>query len=322
VSARSAPRWRTGRVPRSRGLRAGGRILLRRLVVLAALAAALVAGYTFWLRDSGLVAVENVTIEGLSGKDAPRVRAALTAAARDTTTLHLDRAAIARAVAGYPAVASIVVEPDFPHGVTIHVNQRAAAALVVAGGREIPTAADGTFLPDAGGRRLPRIELGRAPSAARLGPGTARAAAAIAGAIPPALAGRVQTLESDGARGVVVPLEDGPELVFGSGVRARAKWAAAARVLADPDADGAAYIDVRIPERPAAGGLPVDTVDPVAPADATAPETSAPTAGQQATPPAAQPQQAAPVAPRQVAPQGPVTPPAGSGGGATPNAQP
>ena len=39
-----------------------------------------------------------------------------------------------------------------------------------------------------------------------------------------------------------------------------------ARVLADPDAAGATYIDVRLPGRPAAGGLPAATLAPVAPA--------------------------------------------------------
>ena len=56
-------------------------------------------------------------------------------------------------------------------------------------------------------------------------------------------------------------LSDGPELIFGDASRVRAKWIAAARVLADPDAAGATYIDVRLPDRPAAGGLPGATVD-------------------------------------------------------------
>jgi cell division protein FtsQ len=43
--------------------------------------------------------------------------------------------------------------------------------------------------------------------------------------------------------------------VFGSRDNAAAKWAAAARVLADPSAAGATYLDLRIPGRVAAGGL-------------------------------------------------------------------
>jgi cell division protein FtsQ len=53
----------------------------------------------------------------------------------------------------------------------------------------------------------------------------------------------------------LVELRRGPELVFGDPTRARAKWAAAARVLAEPSAKGAVYLDIRVPERVAAGGV-------------------------------------------------------------------
>ena len=47
------------------------------------------------------------------------------------------------------------------------------------------------------------------------------------------------------------------------------------RILADPEAAGASYIDVRLPGRPAAGGLPAETLAPVAPAGSA--ELAAPT---------------------------------------------
>ena len=51
--------------------------------------------------------------------------------------------------------------------------------------------------------------------------------------------------------------------MFGDGEDARAKWTAAARVLAEPSAAGATYLDLRIPGRVAAGGLaPVPRRDP------------------------------------------------------------
>ena len=43
-------------------------------------------------------------------------------------------------------------------------------------------------------------------------------------------------------------------MIFGDGRRAHAKWIAATRILADPEAEAATYIDVRLPGRPAAGG--------------------------------------------------------------------
>ncbi|MET0811192.1 MAG: hypothetical protein ABWY65_08780, partial [Thermoleophilaceae bacterium] len=106
-----------------------------------------------------------------------------------------------------------------------------------------------------------------------------------------------------------------PELIFGDARRARAKWAAAARVLADPEARGASYIDLRIPGRPAAGGLPAETVAPVAPAGHTATTVPNP-AGAAATGAPAAPGTETPAAPEDapatVAPS-PTTPPAGTG---------
>ena len=43
--------------------------------------------------------------------------------------------------------------------------------------------------------------------------------------------------------------------MFGSDEDAAAKWRAAARVLAETSAQGATYLDLRIPGRVAAGGL-------------------------------------------------------------------
>ena len=47
----------------------------------------------------------------------------------------------------------------------------------------------------------------------------------------------------------------GPQLFFGTPNRSEAKWIATARVLAEPSSAGAVYLDVRVPERVAAGGL-------------------------------------------------------------------
>jgi cell division protein FtsQ len=96
----------------------------------------------------------------------------------------------------------------------------------------------------------------------------------------------------------VVELRDGPELIFGSAHRVRAKWIAATRVLADPESAGATYIDVTLPGRPAAGGLAAETLSPVAPAGT---EGASPDA---ATPPAATVDPAT----EQLAPAAPTTP--------------
>ena len=53
--------------------------------------------------------------------------------------------------------------------------------------------------------------------------------------------------------GVRVSVRQGPVIQFGAPTRLAAKWAAATRVLADHGSGGARFIDVRLPERPAAG---------------------------------------------------------------------
>ena len=56
-------------------------------------------------------------------------------------------------------------------------------------------------------------------------------------------------------QGLAATLESGPKLYFGGGSRLAAKWGAAAQVLADRTSKGASYLDLRVPERPVAGGL-------------------------------------------------------------------
>jgi cell division protein FtsQ len=299
------------------------------LLVLALLGLALAAGYQFWLRDSSFVAVEDVKVSGLTTKDAERVRAALESAGQTMTTLNVDRALLEQAVAHYPVVRRLEISADFPHGLRIRVVEHHPAALVELGDDQVPVAGDGTILrgmPVEG--RLPMIDTEVTARAERLSSSAALHAARVAGAAPSPLRSRIEAIEARKEDGIVVQLHEGPELIFGDGRRAEAKWIAATRVLADPEAEGATYIDVRLPGRPAAGGLPSATVVPVAPAgtplapsagtvptDPTAPVTGVtpPTPGTTATPAApvtgATPDAAAPpVTPVPTTPTQPQTP--------------
>ena len=223
----------------------------------------LAAGYQFWLRDSSLVAVEDVTVTGLTTKDAARVRAALVSAGHSMTTLHVQQDELEQAIAAYPVVRAIEVRSDFPHGLQIHVIEHRPAALV----NGLPVAGDGTILrglPVEG--RLPKIEARGDVHGDRLEDPAALHAARVAGAAPAPLRPRLDRIDVRSQDGIVVEMREGPEIIFGDATRVRAKWLAATRVLADPEAEGATYIDVRLPGRPAAGGLPAATVAPVAPA--------------------------------------------------------
>lgn len=246
--------------------------LRRRVLVVLAACLVLAAGFQFWLRDSPLVAVEDVKVTGLTTKDAARVKAALTSAAHTMTTLHVDQAGLEDAIAAYPVVRTLEVQADFPHGLEIHVVEHRPAALV--GG--LPVAGDGTVLrglPVEG--RLPAIDARGKLDGDRLSDPAALHAAHVAGGAPAPLRGRLERIDVRAEEGIVVELRDGPELIFGDARRVRAKWIAAVRILADPKAAGASYIDVRLPGRPAAGGLPAETLAPVAPAGSA--ELAAPT---------------------------------------------
>jgi cell division protein FtsQ len=251
----------------------------RRALMVLAVCLLLAAGYQFWLRDSSLVAVDDVTVTGLTTKDAPRVRAALASAAHTMTTLHVDQADLERAIAAYPVVRALEVHADFPDKLEIHVVEHRPAALV--GG--LPVAGDGTILrglPVEGS--LPEIEARGKLDGARLTDPVSLHAARVAGGAPAPLRGRLERIDMRSEQGIVVELRDGPDLIFGNATRLRAKWIAAVRILADPEAAGASYIDVSLPGRPAAGGLPAETLAPVAPAGAA--DIAAPTGATPAAP--------------------------------------
>lgn len=305
----------------------------RRVLVVLAVCAVLAAGYQFWLRDSSLVAVEDVKVTGLTTKDAERVRAALVSEAHTMTTLHVEQSELEDAITAYPVVRALEVQADFPHGLAIRVVEHRPAAIVAG----LPVAGDGTILrglPVEG--RLPEIEARGKLGGDRLSDPAALHAARVAGGAPMALRGRLERVDVRAEQGIVVEMRDGPELIFGDARHVRAKWIAAVRVLADPKAAGASYIDVRLPGRPAAGGLPAATLAPVAPAgtevlpppietDTAAPvvdpateQLAPPTStGESATPPAGT-DPSAQAAPAPVAPAPVPTDSTGAGGASPP----
>jgi cell division protein FtsQ len=239
---------------RRRRARAGPLARLPRGLAALALVAALAGGGGYlWLRDSGLVAVSDVWVTGVSGRDAPAIRRALGAAAKDMTTMHVRLDQLRTAVGPYPIVKDLRVETDFPHGMRIHVVEHDPVAAVLVAGRRVPVAADGTLLDgQPAGSQLVLLDIPSANGGGRLTDRRALAAVKVMGAAPPKLRGFVTGI-TRGAEGLTVSLRDGPIVQFGDSARPRAKWAAAARVLADPRSAGASYLDVRAPERPVAG---------------------------------------------------------------------
>ncbi len=222
------------------------------------LVAVLACGYFLWLRDSSLVAVTDVEIAGLTAGDRDAIVAELTDAGEEMTTLHVQPQLVERAAAAFPTIESVSVDAGFPHSLRIEVAERRPAMLVSSGDREVPIAADGTVLAglevsEQVRAELPAIELDKLPVRGKVG-GEPLQQALIAGAAPEPLQALIEKLGYDDDHGVVVTLRGGIPVFFGSGARADAKWEAASAVLADPSLDALDYLDVRVPERPSAGG--------------------------------------------------------------------
>ena len=231
---------------------------MKRLKIGLAVAAllALAGGGWIWLRDSGLVRVHDVEISGLTASDGEQVRGALAVAAQSMTTLHVRERALREAVARFPSVGDLKVHADFPHRLAIQViERRPVAALAQPGATRVPVTAKGVILRGiTADRDLPSVFVSHPPTGPRVTEKPVLHALVVASEAPDALLAKTAQLDIDD-RGVVVAMHNGPDLVFGTDERARAKWLAAARVLAEPSAQGATYLDLRIPGRVAAGGL-------------------------------------------------------------------
>jgi cell division protein FtsQ len=233
------------------------RVRMRVRVVVAFVAAVLLLGGVWlWLRDSSLVAVQRVSITGVSGPNADQIRAVLTRAARNMTTLDVRVGQLRLAVAPYPVVKDVQVSTRFPHGLRIRVVEQLPVAALEAGGRSIAAAGDGTVLHDVSTASLPVIAVPVLPGGSRVNERPALDALALLSVSPPRLLSRMAQVTNDPSHGLVVQLRSGPSLYFGDGSDLAAKWVAATDVLADPSSAGATYIDVTDPARPAAGVSP------------------------------------------------------------------
>jgi cell division protein FtsQ len=244
-----------------------------RIALLAILIAIPLLGGSYQLlRHSSLTAVEHVQVRGLAavhGADTAAIETALTGATHGMSTLAVSPAALRAAVAAYPIVGAVRVHPSFPHGLRIEVVERPPVAALVVNGAGTAVAADGVVLgPGFLSSSLPLVNAGKSAAASAsagtntMPPvgGSVRGASllgalTILGAAPGQLAREV-TRVYEGPKGLTVVLRGNLLAYFGDATRPHAKWLSLVRVLADPSSAGASYIDVRLPERPAAGFAP------------------------------------------------------------------
>jgi cell division protein FtsQ len=243
----------------------------------AVLAGLIVLGsiYWLWFRDSSFVRVHKVEVSGLSGPQARVIRSALVDAGLAQTTLHVSIADLRAAVGDFPVVRGVTAQGEFPHKLRVQVELNMPVAVLQTPSGRRPVAADGLFLPDVPvAATLPVLTVKAVLPAKRVTAGAAFDLVRVVGIAPEPLRARIRSVDFKPGSGIVAKLAAGPDLIFGDASRLPAKWMAAARVLAAAGARGASYIDLRLPERPAAGGLATTTVLPLAPAGQTAATTT------------------------------------------------
>lgn len=222
------------------------------IVALLALLAA--GGGYLWFRDSSFVAVQQVEIAGVHGPDAGLLESELSTEAKKMSTLDFNQSALQASVARYHLVRDLTVTSSFPHTMRIVVSERLPVAILSEGGTTATVAGDGTILgAGVSSHGLPILSAPILPSPGeRVSEGKLRSFLTVLGAAPKPLLHLVSSIY-EGREGITVKMDNGLLVYFGDDTRPHAKWASFAAVLSDPSSAGANYIDVQIPERPAAG---------------------------------------------------------------------
>ena len=159
----------------------------RRFVVLLfsllALAIALGATWFFWFKDSSLVAIEQIRINGLTElqdeSEAAEIERATISTVGQMTTLNASEADLEEALTGFPRVADTDLRTDFPDSATVVISVREDGSVLGEGSQALLIADDGTILgsaegleeelpalggerPEAGATRLEGRQLGEA----------------------------------------------------------------------------------------------------------------------------------------------------------------
>jgi cell division protein FtsQ len=263
---RSRIGWRGAQLPglgRARGALSGPlaalarRRRLRIALLCALVALPLLGGAWMWLRHSSFVAVEHVRVTGAHGTQAPAIESALSEAAKHQSTLDASAAQLEKAVARFPAVAAVHVSTSFPHSMRIAVVERTPVAALLVGGTPVAIGADGTALgTGVQTAALPTVADDVAPPSGELDRNPlVLEALTVLGAAPHAVR-KYLARAYFSPRGLTVATQNGLLIYFGDATRPHAKWLALAAVLAEPTSAGALYVDVRSPERAAAGFAP------------------------------------------------------------------
>lgn len=225
-------------------------------VSVVALLLILGAGWLFLVPVIPWFKVDQTAVVGLKGdsREVIEIEAAVRQATIGLSTLRPDEGRLDEALSRFPRVADIRLETDFPDAATVRVELREDGSVAEASPDDLLVATDGRVLGKVDRTRSGALPmLGAGPVSEEPGErleGEVLDQALVAGAAPPELRSFIEIVET-GDSGVEVRLTDGSVLIFGDPSEARAKWAAAATVIADPELTGGiSAIDVSVPGRP------------------------------------------------------------------------
>jgi cell division protein FtsQ len=254
---RTGRSWTGLRAPRAALARALGERRTRVALLCVILAVPALVGGWMWFRKSSFVAVHTVNVSGVQGPQAAAIESALRSAGRSMSTLDVNLAALRSAVSPFVEVREVRASGSFPHTLDVRVIEQLPVAALLSGGTRTAVAADGVVLgPGLLSPGLPTIGAQVSPADGQtVKEADVRAALEVLGAAPNALAAQVASAFT-GKEGLTLAMRNGLHVFFGDATKAHAKWRALETVLIDEGSSGASYIDVRLPERPAAGGYP------------------------------------------------------------------
>lgn len=235
---------RTVRIARKRFVRRqwARRWLAWRRVVVALVLLGLVAGSSWLVFSSSVLAVSGVRVEGTGVLD-PRVVRRVAAVPTGAPLATVDLDAVAARVERLAAVKSVDVSRSWPDRVRIDVVEREAVAVVQRGNTVRGLDAQGVMFRryPSRPRSLPVIRLTGRTRADALAE-----AARVAGSLPSEIAGRVDYVEVRTVDTISLRLRNGRTVLWGSADNSASK----ARVLAVLLHQKAQLYDVSVPARP------------------------------------------------------------------------
>ena len=215
---------------------------------------ALAGGAYAVARETSVFAVERIEVRGAPPALAAQISAALQPV-QGTSLVSFSRGAADRRLAGFPQIAHVAYDRDFPHTLHVDVTVEQPVAVLRRGpdawlvssvGRVLAALEPGSYPP------LPRIWLA-AETGVTVGGTveTGRAALVATTLARHRLPVHVVAVRDDGADGIVIQLPGGREVRLGDASNMTVKLAVAAAIL--PQSPDALYVDVSVPTRAVAG---------------------------------------------------------------------